>query len=115
MITLKYKLKDTIMTPVVYGNWIDLYTSEEVIMKKGDYQLIDLGFVMELPQGFEALVAPRSSTFKHFGILMTNTIGVIDTNYKGDNDYWKFLAYATRDVIIPKNTRIAHFRVFRNL
>ncbi len=111
MITVKYKLKDDVLPPVVYGNWIDLYTAEEVELTSGDYRLIDLGIAMEFPKHFEALVVPRSSTFKNYGILMTNSIGIIDDEYNGDQDYWKFPALATRDVTIPKNIRIAQFRI----
>jgi hypothetical protein len=69
---------------------------------------------MELPEGYEALVAPRSSTFKHYGVLLANSLGIIDETYKGDNDQWRFLAYATRDVVIPKNERICQFRIIEH-
>lgn len=93
------------------GDWIDLRAAEEVHLKAGEYKLIPLGVVMELPQGYEALVAPRSSTFKKCGIVMTNSIGIIDESYKGDNDEWHFPAYAVRDTVIHKNERICQFRI----
>ncbi len=93
------------------GDWIDLRAAEEVHLKAGEYKLIPLGVVMELPQGYEALVAPRSSTFKKCGIVMTNSIGVIDESYKGDGDEWHFPAYAVRDTVIHKNERICQFRI----
>lgn len=69
---------------------------------------------MELPKGYESIVAPRSSTFKKYGILMTNSIGVIDSTYCGDEDERCFPAYAIKDTEIPANTRIAQFRIQLN-
>lgn len=105
------------MTPIGYtggestSNWIDLRCAEDVEMFAGSYALIPLGVAMELPNGYEAIVAPRSSTFKRYKILMANSIGVIDTSYCGDNDEWKFPAYAVEDTIIKKGERICQFRV----
>ena len=80
-------------------------------MKAGEFKMIPLGVAMELPSGYEALLAPRSSTFKKYGIILANSIGIIDESYKGDNDEWNFLAYALRDTVIPKNERICQFRI----
>ncbi len=96
------------------GDWIDLRAAEEVNMKAGDYRMIPLGVAMELPHGYEALVAPRSSTFRKYGIMLANSVGVIDETYKGDNDEWHFLAYATRDAVIHKNERICQFRIIQH-
>ena len=96
------------------GDWIDLRAAEDVTMKAGEYRMIPLGVAMELPKGYEALVAPRSSTFKNFGILLANSIGIIDESYKGDNDEWNFLAFATRDTEIKKNDRICQFRIIEH-
>lgn len=93
------------------GDWIDLRASERVVMRKGDLTLIPLGVAMQLPEGYEAIVAPRSSTPKNFGILCANSIGIIDESYCGDEDEWKFPAYAIRDTIIEKNDRICQFRL----
>ena len=96
------------------GDWIDLRAAETVTMKAGEYRMIPLGVAIELPHGYEALVAPRSSTFKKYGVILTNSIGVIDESYKGDNDEWNFLAYAMRDTTIHKNERICQFRIIRH-
>lgn len=96
------------------GDWIDLRCAEDTILRKDQYQLIPLGVAMELPIGYEALVAPRSSTFRKYGILLANSIGVIDESYKGDEDEWNFLAYATKDTIIRKNERICQFRIIEH-
>ena len=93
------------------GDWIDLRAAETVEMKAGEFKMIPLGVAMELPSGYEALVAPRSSTFKRYGIILANSIGIIDESYKGDNDEWNFLAYAMRDTEIKKNERICQFRI----
>ena len=96
------------------GDWIDLRAAENVTMKAGEYKMIPLGVAMELPQGYEALVAPRSSTFRKYGILLANSVGIIDEAYKGDNDEWNFLAYAVKDTIIRKNERICQFRIIQH-
>jgi dUTP pyrophosphatase len=96
------------------GDWIDLRAAEEVHLKAGEDKLIPLGVVMELPQGYEALVAPRSSTFKKCGIVMYNSIGIIDESYKGENDEWHFPAKAERDTVIHKNERICQFRIIQH-
>ena len=96
------------------GDWIDLRAAEDVTINAGEFKAIPLGIAMELPKGYEALVAPRSSTFKRHGILLANSIGVIDESYKGDNDEWHFLAYAVRDTDIRKNERICQFRIIKH-
>lgn len=93
------------------SDWIDLYTAETVTLQAGEYTLISLGVAMQLPDGVEANIVPRSSTFKNYGVLQANSMGVIDNTYCGDNDIWKFPAYATRDITIPKGTRICQFRL----
>lgn len=96
------------------SDWIDLRASEEVELKAGEYKMIPLGVAMQLPQGYEAHLAPRSSTFKTWGILQTNSIGVVDGSYCGDNDMWRMPVYATRDTVIHVNDRVAQFRIVEN-
>lgn len=114
IIKIKY-LKDIEKINVLEcGDWIDLRAAEDVTMKAGEYKAIPLGVAMELPKGYEALCAPRSSTFKKYGILLVNSIGVIDESYKGDNDEWHFPALAMRDTEIKKNDRICQFRIIEH-
>ena len=96
------------------GDWIDLRAGETVSLRAGEYAMIPLGVAMELPAGYEAIVAPRSSTFRKYGVILVNSIGVIDESYKGDGDEWNFLAYAVRDTIIPRNERICQFRIVQH-
>lgn len=96
------------------GDWIDLRAAEDINMDGGKFKLIPLGVAMELPEGYEAIVAPRSSTFKNHGILMANSIGIVDESYKGDNDEWHFPAYAVKDTYIRKNERICQFRIIQH-
>lgn len=96
------------------GDWIDLRAAEEVHFAKGEFKMIPLGVCMELPNGYEALIAPRSSTFKSLGIVMANSIGVVDESYCGDNDEWHFPALATKDTVIHKNERICQFRIIQH-
>ena len=93
------------------GDWIDLRAAETVELKAGEFKLIPLGVGMILPDGYEANIAPRSSTFKNYGIIQTNSFGVIDNSYSGDNDQWRMPVYATRDTVINKNDRICQFRI----
>ena len=97
------------------GDWVDLRAAETVEMTAGEHRLISLGVSMKLPDGYEAHVAPRSSTFKNWGILMTNSVGVIDNSYSGTKDIWKFSAYATRDTRIEVNDRICQFRIIEKM
>ena len=97
------------------GDWIDLRAAETVTIKKDNFKLISLGISMQLPKGYEAHVVPRSSTFKNFGIIQTNHMGIIDESYCGDDDIWFFPAYALRDTIINENDRICQFRIIKKM
>lgn len=110
-IKIKYLADIEKIAQIPVGDWIDLQTVDDVYMFTGEYKLIPLGVAMELPKGYEAIMAPRSSTFKHHGIIMTNSIGVIDESYCGDDDQWHFPAYALRETKIPKGSRICQFRI----
>ena len=118
MVNIKIKYFDKDIEKLKYidgkSDWIDLRASEDVEFKKGEFKLIPLGVAMELPNGYEAHVVPRSSTFKKFGLIMTNSEGIIDNTYCGDNDMWKFPAIAMRDTVVHKNDRICQFRIMRN-
>ncbi len=96
------------------SDWIDLRCAERTELKAGDFALIPLGVAMELPEGYEAHVVPRSSTFKTWGILQANSMGVIDHSYCGDNDQWRMPVYATRDTVIELGDRICQFRIVEN-
>lgn len=95
------------------GEWIDLRAAETVELKQFEYKLIPLGVGMKLPKGYEVNIVPRSSTFKNFGILQTNSYGVIDNSYSGDNDQYHFPALAMRDTVIQKGDRICQMRLNR--
>lgn len=97
------------------SNWIDLRAAVDINLSKFEYKLIPLGIAMELPTGYEAIVAPRSSTFKNFGIIMANSIGIIDNSYCGDNDQWHFPALAMKDTIIKTGDRICQFRIIKSM
>jgi dUTP pyrophosphatase len=110
-IKIKYFTDVEKISHISVGNWIDLRAAEDVELKSGAFKLIPLGVGMKLPYGYEAHVAPRSSTFKNWSILQTNHIGIIDNSYSGNNDQWHFPAYALRDTVIKKNDRICQFRI----
>lgn len=115
---IKIKFKD----PKVYeefnhievGDWIDLRTIDVITLKKGQFRKVDLGVAMELPKGYEAWLAPRSSTFKKYGILQVNSPAIFDNSFCGDSDYWNFLVLAKVNVTIPKGTRLCQFRIVEN-
>lgn len=112
---IKYHNDDLIrLKPLVNGDWVDLRAAEEVSLKAGEFKLISLGISVQLPKGYEAHIVPRSSTFMNFGIIQTNHYGVIDESYCGDNDIWKFPAYALRDTKIHINDRICQFRLYEH-
>jgi dUTP pyrophosphatase len=117
-VQIKIKYLDDSITRLTYvdgkSDWIDLAAAETVTLKKGEFKLIHLGVAMELPEGYEAHIAPRSSTFKNFKILETNSVGVVDRSYCGPNDWWKMAVYATEDTTINKGDRIAQFRIIEN-
>ena len=93
------------------GDWIDLRAAEDVELKKGEFRLIPLGVGMKLPKGYEANIVPRSSTYKNFKIIQTNSFAVIDNSYSGNDDQWMFPALAIEDTVIHKNDRICQFRI----
>lgn len=115
-IKIKYFTEDIDKLRYVDGksDWIDLRAAETVEMKKGEFKLIPLGVAMALPKGYEAHIVPRSSTFKNFGIIQTNHMGVVDESYCGPNDQWFFPALAMRDSRISKNDRICQFRIMEH-
>jgi dUTP pyrophosphatase len=99
------------------GDWIDLKAMEDVFLGMGEFRLIPLGVAMKLPDGYEAHIAPRSSTFKNYGIIMTNSVGVVDNSYCGPNDMWKFPAFklgaGLKGPLIKKGERICQFRIIK--
>lgn len=113
MLKIKVKtFKDQILPEIISkGDWIDLRAAEEYNLKPGEYKLLKLGVAMELPKGFEALVIPRSSTFKNYGVLLVNSVGMIDGSYNGDSDEWRFPAYCLVEKPIHKWDRICQFRI----
>lgn len=115
-IKIKYYTDDIDELCYVDGksDWIDLHAAEPVTLQAGEYRLIPLGVAIALPEGYEAHIVPRSSTFKNYGLLQTNSMGIVDYTYRGDGDQWFMPAYATRDVTVEKNARICQFRIVRN-
>lgn len=97
------------------GDWIDLRSAIDISLKKGDFALIPLGVGMVLPDGYEAHIVPRSSTFKNWKIIQTNSVGIIDNSYSGENDQWMMPVYAVKDTKIKKNDRICQFRILEKM
>lgn len=96
------------------SDWIDLRSAENVTLKAGEFKIIKLGVAIKLPAGYEAYIVPRSSTFKNFGVIQTNHMGVIDETYCGDDDQWCMPVYAVRDTEIHVNDRICQFRIMEH-
>lgn len=116
MIKIKYFTDQIDKLEYIDGksDWIDLRASEEVTLKQGEFKLIPLGVAMELPEGYEAHIVPRSSTYKNFGIIQANHCGIVDGSYCGDNDMWRMPVIAMRDTTIHVNDRICQFRIMKN-
>lgn len=112
---IKIQYKDDTIERLKYidgkSDWIDLRAAERIELKQGEFKLIPLGVAMQLPEGYEAHIVPRSSTYKNFGIIQTNHTGIVDETYCGPNDWWYMPAYALRDTVIEKNDRICQFRI----
>ena len=113
-IKIKYFADIQPLEKITVGDWVDLRCAERVELKAGEYKLLRLGVGMILPEGYEALVLPRSSTPSKFGIILANSCGVIDNSYSGDADEWRFPAIAIRDTVIEKGDRICQFRIIKN-
>lgn len=113
---IKIKLLRGINTvsPQRNSDWIELCAAEETKMYAGEYKAIPLGVAMELPRGYEAIMAPRSSTYKHHGVLMANSLGVIDESYRGEGDEWHFPAIAMHHTVIHAGERICQFRIIKH-
>ena len=114
-ILIKYHNDKLIKPENIEGksDWIDLRAAEDVVLKKGEFKIISLRVSMKLPDGYEAHLSPRSSTFKKWGIIQVNSVGVIDNSYSGDDDIWGLPVYATRDTEIHLNDRICQFRIMK--
>ena len=98
-----------------HGDWIDLRAAENVCLNPGEFKLISLGVSMKMEEGYEAHIVPRSSTYKTWGILQANSLGVVDSMYCGENDIWKFPALAFRPTTINKGDRICQFRIVKKM
>ena len=114
-IPIKYHADIHPLEKTAKGDWIDLRAAEDVELAAGESKCISLGVSMKLPDGYEAIIIPRSSTFKHWGIIQTHHCGLIDNSYCGDDDVWMFPSLATRDVLIEKNSRICQFRIQKKM
>lgn len=115
-ISIKFKNKEVYeeFNNISVGDWVDLRVNDTITIKNGEFKIIDLGVAMKLPDGYEAIISPRSSTFKKYGLIQTNSIGVVDNSYQGDEDWWGFPVLATRDITLLKGTRVCQFRVQKN-
>lgn len=112
---LRIKFIEDVYEIEKHGDWFDLRCVEDIKMERGDFKYISLGVAIELPKGYEAIVAPRSSTFSRYGIIQANSIGIIDEGYNGDNDVWHFPAYCLwRQTEIPAGSRLCQFRIIEH-
>ena len=124
IIRIKYFEEAVKLKKISKGNWIDVYSNKDIFVEEGTRAMIPLGFALELPSGWEAHLAPRSSTFKTWGIIQTNSVGVVDDTYIGDNDQWHMPVYCLeakdKEVIdgsekrgswIKRGDKIGQFRI----
>ena len=124
IIRIKYFENATRLNKISKGDWIDVYANKDVFVKCGERAMVPLGFALELPEGWEGHLAPRSSTFKTWGIIQTNSVGVVDDTYIGDNDQWHMPVYClqgkdiesengeeVKGTWIRKGDKIGQFRI----
>lgn len=120
IIRIKYFENATKLNKISKGDWIDVYANKDMFIKEGERAMIPLGFALELPSGWEGHLAPRSSTFKTWGIIQTNSIGVVDSSYIGDNDQWHMPVFClqgkneengVKGTFIERGDKIAQFRI----
>lgn len=120
-IKIKYFGDQEELQKIEKGDWIDVRAARDMPkLQFGQTMMIPLGIAMKLPDGYEAHLVPRSSTFKNYGIIMTNSMGIIDNSYSGNNDQWHFPALylgneKSRHARIRKGARIAQFRIVRKM
>lgn len=119
-ILIKYHADIPHIEKITIGDFIDLRAAERVIMRAGDFRLISLGVSMKLPEGYYAEIVPRSSTFKNYGLLQANSVGIVDSSYCSDKDVWMFPAYCAHGnvpdddiTIVEKGDRICQFRIVK--
>lgn len=115
-IRIKYFEGATKLKKISKGNWIDVYASKDIFVPLNERAMVPLGFALELPQGWEGHLAPRSSTFKTWGIIQTNSVGVVDDTYIGDNDQWHMPVYCLQakhdnGTWIRTGNKIGQFRI----
>jgi len=110
-IKIKYFTDIEPIEKISKGDWIDLRAAKDIELEAGEHTLIPLGVGMILPEGYEAHIVPRSSTFKKYSVIQANHMGIIDNSYSGEEDEWKFSAYAVEHTFIKKNDRICQFRI----
>lgn len=115
-ILVKYERDDTKrLEKIEQGDWIDLYSDDDYALGPGDFKLINLGVIIKLPTGHEGYLLPRSSTFKNFGIIQTNGMGIVDESYCGPTDVWRMPVIAMRNTTIKRGDKIAQFRVTKKM
>lgn len=113
-IQVKLRDKEFPIQIIDKGDWIDLYVTEDVDIEGESYpklEILPLNVAMKLPDGYEAIVVPRSSTYKNFRITCANSFGVIDNSYCGNEDFWGFPALAYSNTTIKKGSRVCQFRI----
>lgn len=93
---------------------LDTYVRESRLIQSKSYGLIPLNLIIQAPEGTFIGVLPRSSTFKRTGLILANSIGVIDRDYCGPEDEIMALVYNTSDNIveIDKGERLFQLIIF---
>ena len=77
--------------------------------KKGDVLMIGLGVAIKCPSNIRCNMFPRSSTFKNYGFILTNSVGIIDNSYSGNDDEWKAMVYCVFDGVLEYGDRLFQF------
>ena len=123
--------KIPVIDKIKVGDWIDLrirdVVGEDKVSKfmfedniycghgPGEFLKIYLGIGMILPHNYEAHILPRSSTFKHTGLIQVNSMGIIDNSYNGNDDEWFVPMYALKGGSLIRYERIVQFRIIERM
>ena len=112
-VKIKYSNQDTPrLQEIKQGDCIDLYI-DSIDEITNEYFKVSFGVAMKLPKGYIAKIYPRSSTYKRFHLLLSNSVGIIDNSYSGDNDVWRgiFIRTNKKTKLPGKGDRIAQFEI----
>jgi dUTP pyrophosphatase len=94
-------------TPLSAG--FDLASIDDIFLEPDQADVFETGLIIQPPKDHMLLLAPRSSTFRKWGVALANTVGVLDEDFCGPEDRVRLYVHNVSPLAtqIPKGTRIA--------